>query len=193
MACHNGAATIRRDGFVALEIREVRNISWEENVDGLQEGALCHCRVQSFNGSKRAFFLDADNGQANIREIDSALPDLRSVIKWLLPRGYSYRQGDIGIYRRESLPRMAQVVLARAYLEEYAPILHMRHRLEPLEACQFYRTTRKYFVRLESEARILHPEHAPVHMRVGSYEFIAARGQIISIENCARLGKPAFL
>ena len=180
---------IRQCGSILVRIHAARTVDWEASKNRLQRGTICRFRVTFSRGLGRTFFLSADSRQATLREIHPSLWTLRSALQWLLPPGYAHRQGDIGIYRREQLPTQVRAVSIEHWLNEYAPILHFRHRLVPLAACAFYKTRKRYFVRLQSKARIIHPEHEAVLIPPGLYELVGARGRPIPRTSLTRVGR----
>lgn len=124
----------------------------------------------------RAFFIDSDPVQTNVREVAPELERLDEVFPWLLPTGYTHRQGDVGIYRSAVLPPTALRIPREEYADHFVDILSKRHALDPMSACEFYIGDNHYYVSVNGPARLMHPEHPAIPLEVGLYQLIGARG-----------------
>jgi hypothetical protein len=162
-----------------------------QRLDGVVQVSLV--RVTRERGPELAYFVDYDGQQGSVRSVRSDLPDLPSVLGWLLRPGYAYRQGDVGLYVCRRLPGSAEEVQRERQGGEFAAILNRRHRFEPAASCRFFRTARRYFVDVSSEARMVHPEHRSITLAPALYELKGARGRALGKEFLIRPAKPLFV
>ena len=172
-------ATLRvtRHRDIILEIAAVTGITMESehDDDGGERGLL---RVES-PGAWRAFFVDRNQIQSNVREVDASLTTLTSVLEWLLPPGFVHRQGDIGVYAC-ALPRDGEAGdPAASHPGVLAPLLGSRHLFDRPRHCAFIQTGGRYFVAVREPVRLIHPEHSPVEIAAGTYELVRARGRTL--------------
>lgn len=165
----------RRDEFV-VEVGDVVGVAEERRrVDDSEQDILL-IRLLTRDGGRRVFFIDSDPVQTNVREVSAELERLDDVFSWLLPPGYTHRQGDVGIYLRNGLPPSAQLIAREEYSDRFVHILSKRHALEPADACDFFVVDRLYHVRVNRPARLIHPEHTAITLTPGVYELLGARG-----------------
>src|SRR5215210_7708741 len=135
----------RRDEFV-VEVGDVVEVSEERRRVEASEQDIVFLRLFTRGGGPRAFFIDSDPVQTNVREVSPELERLDDVFPWLLPPGYTHRQGDVGIYRRDAVPPSARPVAREEYPERFVDILSKRHALEPAAACDFFGGDGRYHV-----------------------------------------------
>jgi hypothetical protein len=165
----------RRDEFVA-EVRGVVGIVEERRWIESSEQDILFLRLSTKDDGWRAFFIDSDPVQTNVREVSSELERLDDVFPWLLPPDYTHRQGDVGIYQRATLPPSAGPIAREEYPELFMHILSKRHALDPVDACDFFTGNGLYHVRVNSPSRLIHPEHTAIALAPGIYELLGARG-----------------
>lgn len=165
----------RRTDFV-VEVPGVRRVALEYRWVSASEQDILFLRLFLENGKARAFFLDNDPVQTNVREVSAELERLEDVFRWLLPTEYIHRHGDVGIYRRESVPVTSHLIPVQSYPESFVPILSKRHALEPAISCEFYTGDGRYHLKVIQPARMVHPEHPAISLSPGIYELLAARG-----------------
>jgi hypothetical protein len=165
----------RRDEFVA-EVRGVVGIVEERRWMADSEQDILFLRLCTQDDGWRAFFIDSDPVQTNVREVSSELERLDDVFPWLLPTDYTHRQGDVGIYQRTALPPAAGPIAREEYPELFIHITSKRHALDPVEVCDFFVGNGLYYVRVNRPARLVHPEHPAIALAPGIYELLGARG-----------------
>ena len=170
-----GTVTLYRHGIVLLTVCGVMSMRCEHRYVA---GDRQHMSLLRINGQQeRLFFIDEVDGSTNVREVLAALSHLDAVLSWLLPTGHMYRQGDIGIYRRERLPRAAEPVPASSQPQEFAPVLGLRHVFKADANCSYFRLGDACFVQVHSPTPLIHPEHETVLLIEGVYELIKAHGE----------------
>jgi hypothetical protein len=169
--------SVTRDGQLMLEMSAITKITLEQQPDndGGERGLL---RIES-RKTWRAFFIDRNDTQSNLREVDASLTTLSSVLDWLLPPGFVYRQGDIGIYQCATPPCGPSSFRVEAHQRAFAPVLGSRHRFDRPERCAFILADGRYFVAVRTAVNLIHPEHPLVAIDAGTYELVAARGRTL--------------
>jgi hypothetical protein len=165
----------RGDEFVA-EVKGVVSLTEERRWMDASEQDILFLRLFTEDGGQRAFFIDSDPVQTNVREVSSELERLDEVFPWLLPSDYTHRQGDVGIYQRATLPSSAALIDREEYPERFIHILSKRHALDPVADCDFFVGDGRYHVRVNRQSRLVHPEHPAIALSPGIYELIGARG-----------------
>lgn len=165
----------RGDEFV-VEVRDVAGLVEERRWMATSEQDIVFLRLFTQDGVQRAFFIDSDPVQTNVREVSSELERLDDVFPWLLPSDYTHRQGDVGIYQRATLPPSAGLIAREEYPESFIHILSKRHALDPVMACDFFVGEGRYHVRANQPSRLVHPEHPAIALAPGLYELLGARG-----------------
>lgn len=167
----------RQEEFVT-EISGIVDFSYDEMYNQETEQSMMFLKVFSKNNEVRAFFLDADPVQTNAREVDSSLGNLKEVLNWLLPPGYLCRQGDIGFYTCNGIPKEAIEVDRNEYEEYFIKPFHKRHLIEPKENCDFYvLDSDEYYINVKEKTNIVHPEHHLVQLPLGPVKVLCARGE----------------
>lgn len=164
-----------RGAEFVVEVREVVEIVEERLWMASSEQDILFLRLFTQDGP-RAFFIDSDPVQTNVREVSPDLERLADVFPWLLPSDYTHRQGDVGIYQRPTLPPSAELIVRKAYPESFIHILSKRHALDPVTACDFFVGDGRYHVRVNQPSRLIHPEHPAIALAPGIYELLGARG-----------------
>lgn len=165
----------RGEEFV-IEVRDVVGLVEERRWLAASEQDILFLRLSTQDGGRRAFFIDSDPVQTNVREVSSELERLDDVFPWLLPLDYTHRQGDVGLYQRTTLPPSAGLITREEYPDSFIHILSKRHALDPVDACDFFSGDGRYHVRVNQPARLVHPEHPAITLTPGIYEFLGARG-----------------
>jgi hypothetical protein len=181
---------ISRDGDIAVVIKGVVRISKEYRYLTDSQEDLLFLKVFCRDDRKRAFFIDHDKAQTTVREVNPDINDLDCVLRWLLPPGYTYRQGDIGIYRRTEIPDHVKPVAEADYVKYFMEVLGRRHVLEPAANCMFYVDEENCCIRVNAPTYLVHPEHKPIQIEEGIYELRRARGEILPKSAEIRVGKP---
>lgn len=181
---------ISRDGDIAVVIKGVAHLSKEYRCLTDSQEDILFLKVICGDDRKRAFFIDHDKAQTTVREVNPDLDDLDCVLRWLLPPGYTYRQGDIGIYRRTEIPDHVKPVAEADYVKHFMGILGRRHVLDTAANCQFYVGEGSFFIRVNAPTYLVHPEHKPIQIEEGIYELRGARGEILPKSAEIRVGKP---
>jgi len=165
-----------RQGVFLAEFRDVASIQQEyARIEESQQDVLL-LRLHDRHGNVHALFVDNDPVQTNVRLISSEVSRLADVYSWLLPSGYAHRQGDVGLYLRDKLPRNARKVSAKHYPQRFIGILSKRHSFAPIDSLRFYATRNTYYVRVVEPARLIHPEHEAQPLEPGLYRLIGAKG-----------------
>lgn len=174
---NNTIILTRQEEFVT-EISDVIDLYFEQRNDDETDQSMLFLKVFSKDNKTNAFFLDADPVQTNAREVDSSLNNLTEVLNWLLPSDYFCRQGDIGFYKTKSIPEGAIEVSKDEYGDYFEKPFHKRHIISPKENCNFYvMETGRYFIRVNGQAFIIHPEHHPEELPLGLLEVVCAKGE----------------
>jgi hypothetical protein len=182
--------TIRNQ--TAAQVNSVVSIFEEYGYDRMTDQALLHLKFLLENGQVRAFFLDYDNIQTNIREVSPDPKNLQDLLNWLLPREYLVRQGDIAFYERYALPVIARIVDIIEFQRVLYPLIGARHRFEADHKCDFLVANDRFFIVVHEVLRLVHPEHKPVVLKAGYYELLIARGSVLPEEVFVRQAKPSF-
>lgn len=165
-----------RQGVFLAEFRDVSSIQQEyARMEESQQDVLL-LRLHDRHGNVHSLFIDNDPVQTNVRLISSEVSRLADVYGWLLPSGYVHRQGDVGLYLRDKLPRNARKVSAKDYPQRFIGILSKRHDFIPTDSLQFYATRNTYYVRVVEPVRLIHPEHDALPLVPGLYRLIGAKG-----------------
>lgn len=165
--------TMYRAHQVAVSIEGATDWRLETgSIGGAQRMALL--RVFTGDEVRGAFFVDAEDNQANVRAVDPSLETLAATIEWLLPSDLHARQGDLGVQIADAIPSEARDVTDDFDVEFDLP-LHGRHRFTKNDV-RYFRRNDRYFVELPTGASLVHPEHEATILSEGRYELIPARG-----------------
>lgn len=181
---------ISREGDIVVVIEGVVHISEEHRYLTDSREDLLFLKLVCRDENKRAFFIDHDKVQTTVREVDPELDDLDCVLRWLLPPGYTYRQGDIGIYSRPEILHHVKPVAEADYAEYFTGVLGRRHVLDPAANCTFYAGQGSCCIRVNAPTHLVHPEHKSIEIEAGIYEIRGARGEILPKSAEIRVGKP---
>jgi hypothetical protein len=179
MALWSGSdVRITQDGETIVQITNVVRV--EEDLLSRPETAQDSVLLRLWQKPDvvRALFIDDDQHQTSVREVDPSLVDVNAVIEWLLPAGYMCRQGDIGIYRRDRLPPNVREVRVPADTERLKRIVG-RHVLDRQDACKVFISGTRPFVLVQELVRLIHPEHSAIELDKGLYELVASRGRVL--------------
>jgi len=169
--------TIRLREYVVDEIDAVSTVHMELGRDHATGQELLFLKVEAGCGS-RAFFVDYEHGQTNVREVSPTLASLSETLAWLLPPGFLLRQGDLAFYRMKQMPQGAQEVSLEQFERLLLPKIGGRHLICAAPTCQFYVLEgRRFFFYVVEDMQVTHPEHPRAVMKPGSYELAIARGR----------------
>jgi len=178
---------------VILSLHDVVGVTTQSMTCAEPGSQVVFMRVLRTNKRNRYFFIDFDDNQSNIREVHRDLNDLSAVLNWLLPAGYSHRQGDIGIYARQHLPLDRREIPNERQSTEFAGLMNRRHRFDCMQDCKFFRKDNRYFVQVLCRAHMVHPEHPSIALNPGLYELRGAKGRVVGRTVAVRSGKPPFV
>jgi hypothetical protein len=172
----DGSVVLTRQNDYVTEIKNVVRV--EEEFCRLEESQqdVLLLRFHDQQGGVRTLFIDSDPVQTNVREVAGHLERLDQVFAWLLPLDYVHRQGDVGLYSRETLPADVERVPSDLYPDRFIEVLSRRHGFDPENACEFYAVDDRFYVRVVGVASMIHPEHEAIPLSPGLYELVGARG-----------------
>ena len=176
VACLGRTATLVLRGRPLITTNEVRQISKERAVAEGANQSLMLLRVLTKDDS-RSYFVDFEHGRTNVREVSPHIKTLSETLAWLLPRGYVERQGDVAFYA-VSIPDHVKKVEAAEFERQLFPRLAGRHQFAPVSTTKFFiAVDQRFFLRVERNQPVIHPEHLTVELRAGEYELVVANGQ----------------
>lgn len=169
--------TIRLREYVVDEIDAVSTIRMERGRDHATGQELLFLKVEAGCGT-RAFFVDYEHGQTNVREVSPTLASLSETLAWLLPPDFLLRQGDLAFYLMKQLPQDVQEVSLEQFERLLLPKIGGRHLICAARTCKFYvlEACRFFFCVVEG-MQVTHPEHPPAVLNPGPYELAIARGR----------------
>lgn len=167
---------LERDGETIRRFKTVKALKKEYYEEPDHHQSILLLRVTDDQG-KHLLFIDADPVQTNAREVHNELFSLQEVYDWLLEPGYAYRQGDVALYNFEGdFDRLKQVDTG-SYADAFENILSRRHLIDPPNSCSFFVSDKHYLVVVkEHGVRLIHPEHEPVDLEIGTYRVVGANG-----------------
>jgi hypothetical protein len=172
-----GRLTIRLREYVVDEIDAVSTIHMERGRNHATGQELLFLKVEA-GGGTRAFFVDYEHGQTNVREVTPTLASLSETLAWLLPPGFLLRQGDLAFYRMKQMPQGVQEVSLEQFERLLLPKIGGRHLICAAPTCKFYvREACRFFFYVVEGMQVTHPEHPPAVMKPGPYELAIARGR----------------
>src|SRR5690242_17327545 len=105
----NKVLTLESSDGLYLEYESVSSVSWEQMISAKGDQEFLLLTAHLLDSQKRCWFLDYDGylNQNSLREISPCIETLAQALVWLLPPNYFQRQGDIGIYIIDRLPKSA--------------------------------------------------------------------------------------
>lgn len=194
-SCKDGNITIKRDGLLLEQCRNVCNVECETlHLTKMEMVRLIS--IMSSSEKKNNYFIWRDATQSTIREVDQSLQNLESVLRWLLPTGYSYRQGDIALYECSSEWQSYFVCRSNLINVSLDTILGSRHFFDPPCLCANGNdgvVAGRLIVMLEEPSLLMHPEHGSLKVAPGIYEVIAAKGKPLPVEYILKESKQLTL
>jgi hypothetical protein len=168
--------TIRLREYVVDEIDAVSTVHIELGRDHATVQELLFLKVEAAGGT-RAFFVDYEHGQTNVREVSPLLTSLSETLAWLLPPGFLLRQGDVAFYPIRQLPHDVQEVSLAQFERLLLPQIGGSHLICCAPTCTFYIEGSRFFFHALEGLQVTHPEHPPAVLNPGSYELAIARGR----------------
>lgn len=168
--------TIRLREYVVDEIDAVSTMHMELGRDHATGQELLFLKVEAGCGT-RAFFVDYEHGQTNVREVSPTLASLSETLAWLLPPGFLLRQGDLAFYRMKQMPQDVQEVSLVQFERLLLPKIGGRHLICAAATCKFYVEASRFFFWVLEDMQVTHPEHPPAVLNPGPYELAIARGR----------------
>jgi hypothetical protein len=140
--------TIRLREHVIDEIDAVSTVHMELGRDHATGQELLFLKVEAAGGA-RAFFVDYEHGQTNVREVSPTLASLSGTLAWLLPPGFLLRQGDLAFYPMRQLPQDVQEVSLEQFERLLLPEIGGRHLICAAPTCKFYVEASRFFFCVE--------------------------------------------
>jgi hypothetical protein len=168
--------TIRLREYIVDEIDAVSTVHMESGLDHATGQELLFLKVVA-EGGTRAFFVDYEHGQTNVREVSPTLTSLSGTLAWLLPPGFLLRQGDLAFYPMRQLPQDVQEVSLEQFERLLLAEIGGRHLICAAPTCKFYVEASRFFFYVSEGMQVTHPEHPPAVLNPGHYELAIARGR----------------
>src|SRR5436190_9767032 len=128
--------TIRLREYIVDEIDAVSTVHLESGLDHATGQDLLFLKVEAGEGT-RAFFVDYEHGQTNVREVSPTLTSLAGTLAWLLPPGFLLRQGDVAFYPMRQLPQDVREVSLEQFERLLLPKIGGSHLICAAPACKF--------------------------------------------------------
>ena len=175
-----GRLTIRLRDYVVDKIDAVSTVHMELGRDQATGQELLFLKVEA-GGGARAFFVDYEHGQTNVREVSPTLASLSGTLAWLLPPGFLLRQGDLAFYPMKQLPQDVQEVSLEQFERLLMPKIGGRHQICAAPTCKFYVEPSRFFFYVSEGMQVTHPEHPPAVLNPGPYELAIARGRSLPL------------